>query len=96
MQFEWNSEKEQANIKKHNLDFTTAAYVFDDTDRLEFFDKIHSTDENRYVTIGAINGVTVVVVMVVYTERKEKIRLISARKATPKERSLYYENLQKY
>ncbi|MEG0771517.1 MAG: BrnT family toxin [Clostridia bacterium] len=92
MQFEWDDEKEQANIKKHKLDFTTAAYVFNDADRLEFFDKVHSTDENRYVTIGQINGIEVVVVMVVYTERKEKVRLISARKATPKERSLYYEN----
>ncbi|MEG1942856.1 MAG: BrnT family toxin [Angelakisella sp.] len=93
MQFEWDDEKEKSNIKKHKLDFTTAAYVFNDTDRLEFFDEVHSTDENRYITIGAINGLTVVVVMVVYTERTEKIRLISARKATPEERSLYYGNL---
>lgn len=84
--------KRQINIRKHKLDFSTAAYVFNDHNRIEFFDEIHSTDENRYITIGAINGVAVVV-MVVYTERKEKIRLISARKATPAERSKYYENL---
>ncbi|MGL4547005.1 BrnT family toxin, partial [Eubacterium aggregans] len=79
--------------KKHKLDFTTAAYVFADESRLEFFDEAHSTNEDRYITIGAINGVAVVVVMVVYTERNEKTRLISASKATPRERSLYYENL---
>lgn len=93
MQLEWDSEKEQLNIKKHKLDFTTAAYVFADESRLEFFDETHSTNEDRYITIGVINGVAVVVVMVVYTERNEKTRLISARKATPRERSFYYENL---
>jgi uncharacterized DUF497 family protein len=93
--FEWDNDKEQTNIIKHKLDFTTAAYVFDDENRLEIFDDGHSEYEDRYITIGLINQVPVVV-MVVYTERGERIRLISARKATPKERSLYYENLQGY
>lgn len=95
MIFEWDDEKEKINIKKHKLDFETASYVFADENRLEIFDENHSTDEDRYITIGLINQVPVVV-MVVYTEREESIRLISARKATPKERSLYYESLQEY
>ncbi|MDE5945921.1 MAG: BrnT family toxin [Oscillospiraceae bacterium] len=95
MLFEWDDEKEQTNIKKHKLDFTTASYVFSDENRLEIFDECHSDDEDRYITIGLINQVPIVV-MVVYTERGERIRLISARKATPKERSLYYEGLQGY
>lgn len=95
MLFEWDDNKEQTNIKKHKLDFTTASYVFGDENRLEIFDENHSEYEDRYITIGIINQIPVVV-MVVYTERDKRIRLISARKATPKERKLYYESLQEY
>lgn len=95
MTFEWDDEKEQINIKKHKLDFETAAYVFADENRLEIFDENHSLYEDRYITIGLINEVPVVI-MVVYTEREQRIRIISARKATPKERRLYYESLQGY
>lgn len=89
MLFEWDENKEKINIAKHGLDFSTAALVFRDQNRLEWFDEIHSDDEDRYVTIGEINGVAVVL-MVVYTERGDAIRLISARKATKQERRMYY------
>lgn len=95
MQFEWISKKEETNIKKHHIDFTTASFVFDDENRIEIFDYAHSTDEDRYITIGMVNGVAVILV-VVYTERGQKIRLISARKATAKERRMYYDDLQGY
>lgn len=95
MTFEWDDEKEQINIKKHKLDFETAVYVFADENRLEIFDENHSLYEDRYITIGLINEVPVVI-MVVYTEREQRIRIISARKATHKERRLYYESLQGY
>lgn len=52
MLFEWDDDKEQTNIRKHKLDFTTAAYVFDDENRLEIFDESHSDYEDRYITIG--------------------------------------------
>lgn len=95
MQFEWDDNKEKTNIKKHKIDFTTASFVFDDENRLEIFDEGHSADEDRYITIGLINQIPVVV-MVVYTERGQIIRLISARKATTEERRLYYDGLQGY
>ena len=89
MQFEWDDEKEKINIIKHGIDFTTAARVFKDENRLELYDATHSDFEDRYITIGLIDEVAYLV-MVVYTEREEAIRLISARKATQKERRMYY------
>ena len=58
--------------------------------RLEVYDDVHSDIEDRYITIGEINGVAIVV-FVVYTERDDAIRLISARKATKQERRAYYD-----
>lgn len=90
MLFEWDENKEKINISKHGLDFNTAALVFRDQNRLEWFDELHSDYEDRYITIGEINGIAVVL-MVVYTERGDAIRLISARKATKQERRMYYD-----
>lgn len=90
MLFEWDDNKEKKNIIKHGIDFSTAALVFRDKNRIEIFDDEHSAYEDRYITIGQINGVAIVI-MVVYTERENVIRLISARKATKQERSIYYD-----
>lgn len=93
MRFEWDDKKEEANIRKHGIDFSTAALVFNDENRLDLYDEIHSESEDRYITIGMVGGIAYVV-FVVYTERKDVIRLISARKATQLERSLYYDYSQ--
>lgn len=69
-----------------------AKFVFNDENRIDILDDLHSIDEDRYITIGLINQVPVVVT-VVYTERDQRIRLISARKATAKERRMYYDSL---
>ena len=90
MLFEWDDEKEKINIAKHGIDFATAARVFGDENRLEIYDEAHSDNEDRYITIGSVDGVTFIV-MVVYTERGEAIRLISARKATKQEGRMYYD-----
>ena len=86
--FEWDDQKDNLNKQKHGLSFTTAAHVFFDEDRLEFYDAAHSVDEDRFITIGKVSEV----LFVVFTEREspESIRLISARVATAKERRLYY------
>jgi len=83
--FEWDTEKARINYEKHKVHFEIAAAVFDDEDRIEWYDAQHSVNEDRYNTIGKVNDV----LFVVYTERREKIRLISARLATPMERRLY-------
>ena len=91
MTFEWDDNKEQINIKKHGMDFETASRVFDDDNRIEIYDDLHSDYEDRYITIGMIDEITCIA-MVVYTERgTDVIRIISARKATPKERRKYYD-----
>lgn len=91
MLFEWDDEKERINVAKHGIDFSTAALVFGDDNRIEKYDELHSINEDRYITIGKINGIAVVV-MVVYTERKNSIRIISARLATRLEEEVYYND----
>lgn len=89
MKFEWDEEKNQSNIIKHKVSFRLAVLVFRDEYRLEYYDYEHSTtEEDRYVTIGKVGEV----LYVVYTEREDKTRIISARKATANERRMYYGN----
>ncbi|GFI23698.1 hypothetical protein IMSAGC011_02488 [Lachnospiraceae bacterium] len=87
MKFEWDEDKNTINKEKHKISFETAAYVFDDPYYIEMFDFEHSIDEDRYIAIGKVGDV----LFVVFTERKDTIRLISARLATNAERSLYYD-----
>ncbi|MBR1560509.1 MAG: BrnT family toxin [Clostridia bacterium] len=83
---EWDENKNSINIRKHGISFDTAALVFADEERIEYFDRLHSIDEDRYIVIGCVQGI----LYVVYTMRGEAARLISARMATPMERRIYY------
>ena len=83
---EWDDDKNKTNIRKHGISFETAALVFADDNRIEYYDEIHSIDEDRYIVLGCVHGV----LFVVYTMRGEAARLISARIATSKERRIYY------
>ncbi len=85
--YEWDSEKEALNIQKHGLDFDTAVLVFEDENYIEWYDEAHSESESRYNVLGLVHDV----LFVVYTERRDNIRIISARLATKQERSLYYD-----
>ena len=90
MQFEWDENKNQLNQQKHGISFEEAKEIFSDivfTSISEKFDY----GEIREVSIGAI--LKVLIVAVVHTDRNGKIRIISARKATPKERRKYNEYL---
>lgn len=87
MKFEWDEDKNIRNKEKHKISFETASYVFDDPYYIEMFDFEHSVDEDRYIAIGKVGEV----LFVVFTERKDTIRLISARLATNAERGLYYD-----
>ena len=93
MDFEWDDSKEKKNIAKHGIDFSTALLVFGDDNRIEMYDKKHSELEDRFITIGAVGGL-VTVLCVVYTERKNAIRIISARCATNREKEVYYESIK--
>ena len=92
--FEWDEEKNKRNMEKHGIDFETAARVFTDPDRIERYDASHSVEEDRFITIGMIDRDAYVVV-VVYTERHEAIRMISARLASQREREAYYDCKEK-
>lgn len=86
LNFEWDDEKYQLNIKKHGIRFETAARVFFDEYLIDDYDLEHSDDEDRIKIIGKVEKVLVVI----YTERTEKFRIISARLANKKERNDYY------
>ncbi|MBA3533002.1 MAG: BrnT family toxin [Ardenticatenales bacterium] len=85
--FEWDENKAQTNLNKHGISFDEAQTVFTDNFSIMITDPNHSDDEERLIIIGRANTGTLLVV--VYTERDAKIRLISARKATREERRKY-------
>lgn len=87
MNYTWDEYKNQSNKIKHGISFETAILVFNDPYYLEVYDVEHSQDEDRYIVIGKVEEV----LFVVYTERKNSIRLISARLADKKERRIYYD-----
>lgn len=93
MLFEWDETKNEINKKKHKIDFETAARVFYDENHIELYDETHSSEEERFIAIGMVGGFAAVV-FVVYTPRENVIRIISARKATKKEREDYYDSTQ--
>jgi uncharacterized protein len=87
--YEWDPKKATSNLRKHGVDFADAAIVFEDVSAVTIDDD--DPDEKRFVTIGM--DVLARVLVVVYTWRVEKIRIISARNATPDERREYEEGL---
>jgi uncharacterized DUF497 family protein len=87
MEFEWDPDKAAGNLRKHNVAFQEAATVLADPLSVTFHDPDHSDDEDRYITIG--NSEKGRLVIVSHTDREERIRIISARKATRRERKIY-------
>ncbi len=93
MRFEWDASKEEDNLKRHGIDFATAAQVFNDPDEITEYDDDHSLGgEDRWTTIGLVDGL-LLLVRVTWTERDgdDIIRIISARLAGPKDRALYHD-----
>jgi hypothetical protein len=88
LKFEWDEDKGKLNQKKHGVYFEEAASIFNDPLSIDFDDPEHSLGENRYIIIGLSNQGRYLFVS--HTDRDDKIRLISARLVTPKERR-YYE-----
>jgi hypothetical protein len=86
VEFSWDDKKDRANRRKHGISFSLAALVFSDENRKEQPDE-NSLDEERWITIGLIDGQEIVVV---YTIRDGMTRLISARGADRYEREDYW------
>ena len=86
---EWDPRKARQNLKKHKVSFEEAATVFYDTLSFTIDDPLHSESEERFVIIGESTRRRVLVV--VHTDRGERIRIISARLAAAHERKIYEE-----
>ena len=91
LEFEWDPRKAAASLVKHKVSFDEAATVFGDPLGLIVHDARHSMDEDRFVLLGLSEFHHLLAVM--YTDRGEAIRLISARKATRRERKNYEKNI---
>jgi hypothetical protein len=86
--FEWDAEKAETNFAGHGVEFELATRVFRDPLAIELLDDRYDYGEDRYVLIGSVDGV---VLTVVYVEREERRRLISARVATRREHDEYFK-----
>lgn len=87
MEFEWDSEKERINSTKHGVNFTEAVTVFGDPLELTITDPDHSEAEFRFISIGMSSAGRLLVVG--YTERGERARIITARLASAREHKQY-------
>jgi uncharacterized DUF497 family protein len=87
MDFEWDTNKASANIKKHGVSFAEATTVFGDPLSTTFPDPDHSINESRYITIGLSSSGKLLIIA--HTDRGNSIRIISAREATRRERRFY-------
>jgi uncharacterized DUF497 family protein len=85
--FEWDENKANENLKKHNISFDEAKTVFNDPFSITIYDPDHSITEHRYIDIGLSSKGRLIVVS--YAERDKDIRIISSRKATQKEQRHY-------
>ena len=85
----WDENKQEANIKKHGIDFYEAATVFDDPNALTEYDGSHSYEEDRFVIIGISESMRMLIVCHCFRCDDDIIRIISARKATRPEANRY-------
>jgi uncharacterized protein len=87
LQFEWDDAKARQNLAKHKISFEEAETVFADPFLITYPDDIHSTYEDRFISIGqSIRGR---VLLVIHTDQDDRIRIISSRKATAAEKDVY-------
>ena len=88
--FEWDEVKAKTNFKKHKVSFEEGKTIFNDPLLFTFPDDVHSSTEERFINIGlSANGL---ILVFTHTERQDKIRIISCRKATARERKFYEES----
>jgi hypothetical protein len=90
VRFDWNEEKAAANLVKHGISFNEATTVVGDSLSSTYPDRAHSASERRWITVGASE--TGRILVVAHTEMSEQtIRIISARRATRREREFHEE-----
>lgn len=89
IRFEWDSAKAAANVRKLGIAFEEAQSVFHDEFAIQFFDEDHSASEERFLLLGMSTGARLLLVCRCEREAGNIIRIISARKATPRESAFY-------
>ena len=92
LKFEWDTEKDKANLKKHGISFNEARSVFYDEYAIQFFDPDHSDTEDRFILLGISNLLNNLVVCHCFREEETVIRIISARKAVAEEEQVYWSS----
>ena len=92
LKFEWDTEKDKANLKKHGISFNEARSVFYDEYAIQFFDPDHSDTEDRFILLGISNLLNNLVVCHCFREEDTVIRIISARKAAAEEEQVYWSS----
>jgi uncharacterized DUF497 family protein len=90
VKFEWDPEKAALNLRNHGVSFEEAASIFGDPLAATIPDPEHSTEEARSITMGVTPSQRLLVV--VHTDRADRIRIISARPATRAEKKKYEED----
>ena len=91
--FEWDPHKNEINKKKHGLSFETAKEVFYDEFAILFDDPDHSEDEERFLIIGSTRAEKICIVSHCYRDKENRIRIISARRATKTEQKAYFDGI---
>ena len=93
LRFEWDDNKNKANVEKHGISFEEAITVFEDDEALVIVDDAHSQEEERFVLIGFSYKANLLVVCHCYWEKDSIIRIISARKSNRQESEEYAKKL---
>jgi len=96
VRFEWNNNKDKTNFKNHGVSFAEAKTVFYDENAIEFYDEDHSLEEDRYLMIGLSSKLRLLLVNYTVHEEKDEdvIRIVSSRKPTKREQTIYFERLR--
>jgi len=89
LNFDWDEKKNQSNIQKHKVSFEDAKSAFYDDNAKLISDPDHSDDEDRFILMGMNRNLKLLVVVHVYRDNENTIRIISARKATKRETKFY-------
>lgn len=93
LKFEWDPRKNEINKRKHGLSFEAAREVFYDEFAILFDDPDHSIDEERFLIIGTIKAEQICIVSHCYRDNENRIRIISARRATRMEQQIYFDGI---
>ncbi len=90
LRFEWDNNKDKANISKHGISFDQAQTAFYDEYAIQFFDPEHSENEDRFLLLGTSFKLKTLVICHCFREEETVVRIISARKADKEEEQVYW------